>query len=96
LVAVGAIPKIPSIPGVKLPNVFTLRTYQDHSKIHEKYKKCKNIVIIGSSFIGMEMAATLKKTLGDKANVTIVDRNPTPYYKSFGQEVGSIMKKFQE
>ena len=39
------------IPGVDLENVFTLRTPDDANKIAENVKD-KNVVIIGSSFIG--------------------------------------------
>ena len=40
-----------SIPGADLENVFTLRTPDDANKIAENIAG-KNVVIVGSSFIG--------------------------------------------
>ena len=44
-------PRVLPIPGVDLQNVFSLRTPDDANKIAEAASG-KNIVIIGSSFIG--------------------------------------------
>ena len=44
-------PRVLPIPGVELENVFTLRTPDDANKIAENIPG-KNVVIIGSSFIG--------------------------------------------
>ena len=42
-------------------------------------KKAKNIVIIGSSFIGLEAASSFKKELKDGANVIVVGMESTPF-----------------
>ena len=44
-------PRVLPIPGAELENVFTLRTPDDANKIAENVAG-KNVVIIGSSFIG--------------------------------------------
>jgi NAD(P)H-nitrite reductase large subunit len=57
---------------VNLNNVFTFRTVNDVLNIKEAAKSAKNIVVVGSSFIGLESAATLKAELKDAANITVV------------------------
>lgn len=61
IIATGAQPIVPPLPGVSLGNIFTLRTVNDALKI----KACvdsgrvKNAVIVGGGLIGMEMAENL-------------------------------------
>jgi len=74
VIAAGARPLIPSIPGIDLDsNIFTMRTALDANNIRIAYNKLnrKRIVVIGGGYIGLETAASLKK-LG--ADVTILER----------------------
>jgi len=36
----------------------------------------------------MEAASSIKDTLKEKVNVTVVERNPTPFYHALGEKVG--------
>ncbi len=61
IIATGAQPIVPPLPGISLGNIFSLRTVSDAFKI----KTCvdsgmvKNAVIVGGGLIGMEMAENL-------------------------------------
>lgn len=55
----GAAPIRPSIPGVDLPQVYTLRELRDADRLHAAAKNAKRAVIIGGGFIGLEMAENL-------------------------------------
>lgn len=46
-----------TIPGAELGNVFTLRTVEDARAIETAVAESSNVVVMGSSFIGMEAAA---------------------------------------
>lgn len=61
ILATGASPIIPPIPGVDLPFVFTLKTLEDTDRIfaHLENKKPKTAVVIGGGLIGMEAAENL-------------------------------------
>ena len=61
-VAPGATPFKPRIPGIDQENVLVLRTHQDQEKIKKILTegKVKNLVIMGTGFIGSEVAASLK------------------------------------
>ncbi|MEW4923506.1 FAD-dependent oxidoreductase [Algibacter sp. 2305UL17-15] len=74
VIATGARPIIPPIPGIKTAkNLFPLRTATDVTNIKQTINtlSSKNVVVIGGGYIGLETAASLKK-LG--ANVTVLER----------------------
>lgn len=71
----GAKPIVPRIPGVELPNVFTLRDIPDMDRIAAfvNDRHPKHAVVIGGGFIGLEMAEAFHHR---GIHVTIVERNP--------------------
>lgn len=59
MLAPGAQPIIPNIPGIDDPRILTLRNLQDMDKIVDTVQSAQNAVIIGAGFIGLEMAEQL-------------------------------------
>ncbi len=55
----GAAPIRPPVPGVDLPQVYTLRELRDADRLHSAAKDAKRAVVIGGGFIGLEMAENL-------------------------------------
>ena len=55
----GAAPIRPPVPGVELPQVYTLRELRDADRLHSAAKDAKRAVVIGGGFIGLEMAENL-------------------------------------
>ena len=71
LLAMGARPRMLDIPGAHLPGVFALRTIDDSTAIREQLQTPgRNVVVIGSGFIGLEAASN---ALFRGAHVSIVD-----------------------
>ena len=59
LLATGGRAKRLPLPGNALTNVFTLRTVDDSEAIHEAAGQGKRALVLGGSFIGSEVAASL-------------------------------------
>jgi len=57
----GASPVKPPIPGIDMPNIFTLRNVEDTDKIKSFVddKTPRSAVVVGAGFIGLEMAENL-------------------------------------
>ncbi|CAG5129586.1 unnamed protein product [Candidula unifasciata] len=92
VLATGGKPRILPVPGSDLKNVYMLRTPKDANAIAEN-SQGKNVVIIGSSFIGMEVTAFL----ADKAaSVSVVDLVQVPFQLTLGSQIGKYMQKLHE
>ncbi|MEW6750987.1 MAG: FAD-dependent oxidoreductase [Candidatus Latescibacterota bacterium] len=61
VLAPGAAPVRPPIPGIDLPGIFALRTIPDSRRIREwiTAKQARRAVVVGCGFIGLEMAENL-------------------------------------
>jgi NADPH-dependent 2,4-dienoyl-CoA reductase/sulfur reductase-like enzyme len=59
VIATGASPKTLSIPGADLPGVCYLRSMCDSKHIRERAANAKRAIVVGSGFIGMEVASVL-------------------------------------
>uniref|UniRef100_A0A1A9Z0E4 Rieske domain-containing protein n=1 Tax=Glossina pallidipes TaxID=7398 RepID=A0A1A9Z0E4_GLOPL len=93
LVATGSRPGKPSIKGIDLKNVFTLRDYDDWEHIKEA-SKVKNVVCIGSSYIILETAQNIMSYAHTK--VTVVSCSQVPML-GFGLRIGErILKLFRD
>jgi len=91
VVATGATPRKLPIPGGNLPGVLQLRTPEDAEKIAAKCTKGKTVVVVGSSFVGMEVAATLKRRGCD---VTVLGMEAVPFERVLGKKVGEVFRDF--
>ncbi|HYY04891.1 MAG TPA: FAD-dependent oxidoreductase [Gaiellaceae bacterium] len=72
LLATGAVPRALDVQGAQLAHVFTLRSLEDATAIREAAGLVRDAVVVGSGFIGMEVAASLTE-LG--LDVTLVSRD---------------------
>jgi NADPH-dependent 2,4-dienoyl-CoA reductase/sulfur reductase-like enzyme len=59
LIATGSLPRALDVPGADLPGVFSLRTLDDSTAIRDAAAQTRDAVVVGSGFIGMEVAASL-------------------------------------
>ena len=94
VLATGGTPKSLPLPGFKeLSNIFLLRTIPHVKAINSAIgNKNKKIVIIGSSFIGMEVANAVAKD----NDVTVVGMESAPLERIMGAEVGKIFQRTLE
>jgi NADPH-dependent 2,4-dienoyl-CoA reductase/sulfur reductase-like enzyme/peroxiredoxin family protein/TusA-related sulfurtransferase/rhodanese-related sulfurtransferase len=80
VLAPGAKPMVPPIPGINLPGVFRLRDIPDMDVIKAKVNTqgAKTAIVIGGGFIGLEMAENLQKLGLSVALVEMLDQVLTP------------------
>jgi len=93
LLATGAAPVKLAIPGADLRHVCYLRTQSDCRSILAKAKKAKQVVLIGASFIAMEVASSL---IQRKLKVHIVAPEAVPMQRVLGPEVGEYLHRLHE
>src|SRR5437879_6714943 len=81
------------IPGGDLPHVYYLRTLTDSRRIIDKAKNSKRAVVIGASFIGLEVAWSLRER---KLEVAVVGKGSLPLEKVLGRELGGLVRETHE
>jgi NADPH-dependent 2,4-dienoyl-CoA reductase/sulfur reductase-like enzyme len=80
------VPHLPHLPGTHLRNVFLLRSRADADAILARAERSRRGVVLGASFIGMEVAASLRERGLD---VTVVGKETVPFEKQLGARVGA-------
>jgi len=62
LIATGARPIRPALPGIELPGVYPLHTMEDSFRLHRLLftGKPRSVALVGSGYIGLEMADALR------------------------------------
>ena len=74
VLASGTRPRTLAVPGADLPAVHTYRTLTDASAIREEAPAARKALVVGGSFIGSEVAASLRMLGLDVTIVEIGDR----------------------
>jgi NADPH-dependent 2,4-dienoyl-CoA reductase/sulfur reductase-like enzyme len=88
LLATGSSPRRLDIPGADLAGVHLLRTLDDSEALKAVLAEGgRRLVLVGSGWIGMEVAATAR-ALGN--DVTVLERDPIPLANALGDELGTM------
>lgn len=93
LLATGAEPVKLQIPGADQPHVHTLRSVADSRAIVTAAGSAKRALVIGASFIGLEVAASLRAR---KLEVHVVAPEERPMQKVLGAEMGDFVRSLHE
>jgi NADPH-dependent 2,4-dienoyl-CoA reductase/sulfur reductase-like enzyme/nitrite reductase/ring-hydroxylating ferredoxin subunit len=93
LLAMGAEPNRLPVPGADRPNVHVLRTLADSNAIITAATGARRAVVIGASFIGLEVAASLRAR---EIEVHVVGPEKIPMERVLGPEMGQFVRTLHE
>ena len=88
LVTTGGRNRTLTVPGANLSGVFQLRTVQDCDRIRAAVAPGRRAAVIGFSFIGSEVSASLRQ-LG--VEVVAIEGSRVPLARVLGDEVGQVL-----
>jgi CoA-dependent NAD(P)H sulfur oxidoreductase len=91
LIATGASPIIPDLPGFDLPGVMALKTLEDGKKIKDflRSQNVKKAVIVGMGYIALEMCEGLRER---EIEVHMIKPRPT-FLPWMNPELASVIKE---
>jgi 3-phenylpropionate/trans-cinnamate dioxygenase ferredoxin reductase subunit len=87
LIATGAVPRRLDVPGSDLAGVHYLRTVADSDRIAERIETGQRLVVIGSGWIGAEIASSARQK---GSEVTMLEMASLPLERVLGPELGGI------
>jgi len=91
LLATGARPYLPEIPGIDREGVFTLRTLEDARALKGRAQRAKELIVIGGGLLGLEAARAFCATTGAPAHV--LERRGWPLSRQLDREGGELLMR---
>ena len=73
ILATGGTPRLPNIPGIDLPEVYTIQDMPDASVLGANMDSIKKAVVVGAGFSGLEVAEKLHE-LGKEVHLIVRSR----------------------
>lgn len=93
LVATGGRARRLDLPGADLEGVHTLRTVSDSESIRAEMSTAESVVVVGASFIGMELASAFA---GAGLKTTVLEMAPRVWSRITDERLGGFFQRYFE
>ena len=93
ILATGAVPRRLDVPIDPAARIYYLRTWADADALRGVTDAVRNVIIIGTGFIGLEAAASLRER---SLNVTVIGRDDRPLQNVLGRDIGDFVRRTHE
>ena len=82
IIGTGSLPIIPNLPGVDLPEVSSVKLFQDGERINALLDKgsVKNVAVVGTGYIGVELAEAVRRRGKNALLFEAADTSLSTYY----------------
>lgn len=91
LVATGAGPVLPAVPGIEAEEVFTLRTLRDARRLSALIPRVSGAVVVGGGLVGLKAALALKQA--GLARVTVVVTSPRLLIRQLDERAAAMVER---
>ncbi|WP_295539427.1 FAD-dependent oxidoreductase [uncultured Thiohalocapsa sp.] len=91
VLATGSRPRIPAIPGVDLPGVFTFRDLADAERLKARTARARAVTVIGGGILGLETARALHVA---GTRVRVIDHNAHVMFSQLDAAAGELLGAF--
>jgi 3-phenylpropionate/trans-cinnamate dioxygenase ferredoxin reductase component len=89
VIATGAEPRRPPLPGIDAPHVLTLRSADDAVRLRATFEPGSHLLILGAGLIGLEVAAA---AVVSGVRVTVVDVADRPMARLLPPELSALVE----
>jgi nitrite reductase (NADH) large subunit len=93
VLATGSRPRIPPVPGIRLPGVFTFRNLSDAQTLMARSVRSRNMVVIGGGLLGLETAHALHRF---NTGVTIIEQSSRLMFNQLDAECATQLQQHVE
>ncbi len=93
LLATGARPALPEVPGIDQEGVFALRTLADALRLKERAEasKSKRMIVLGGGLLGLEAASALASSTG--THPLVLERRGWPLSRQLDRQGGELLMR---
>src|SRR5262249_53334862 len=93
ILCTGSAPRRLAVQGADSPRLHYLRTIDDALLVRERLAQGRHLIVIGGGWIGLEVAATARKS---GASVTVIEPLPRLCSRAVPQEVSDYLLQLHE
>lgn len=94
MIATGANPIVPPIPGIESNNVYTITKPEPVKELKQRLPEIQNVVVVGGGFIGVEVAEQLRH---QGKNVTLIEADTKvmggPFDPEFSDKLAQALEE---